>query len=94
MSWSVRAAGLALRIVDALPAVDHKAGADSCDFCQAVSDVNELVALASRASQMEEAVQRCCDESDYCYACDCHPSHGHADSCPLTRAALGKDDKE
>jgi hypothetical protein len=33
--------------------------------------------------KLRAAIQRACDESDYCCACDCHPSHGHADDCPL-----------
>lgn len=23
------------------------------------------------------------DDSDYCYLCDNHPSHGHAEDCPF-----------
>jgi hypothetical protein len=33
--------------------------------------------------QLREALQRCCDEQDYCYVCDNHPSHGHAPDCPV-----------
>jgi len=30
-----------------------------------------------------EALQECCDETDYCYVCGHHPSSGHDTACKL-----------
>jgi len=43
--------------------------------------------LARLCTGMAAGLQRCADESDYCYACDNHPSHGHAEDCPLAKFA-------
>jgi hypothetical protein len=37
----------------------------------------------ARVTELEAALRRGCDETDYCYVCDCHPSHGHAKDCAL-----------
>lgn len=42
-----------------------------------------LYALVGEADVLTAALERACDETDYCYACDNHPSHGHAASCTL-----------
>ena len=45
-----------------------------------------IVALAQAEAEVQrlrEALRRGCDETDYCYVCDCHPSHGHAKDCAL-----------
>lgn len=34
---------------------------------------------------LREAVQRACEETDYCFACDQHPSVGHRENCPLVQ---------
>lgn len=33
--------------------------------------------------KLKNAHKRCCYETDYCYVCDSHPSHGHEKDCPL-----------
>lgn len=40
----------------------------------------ELAVLLYRLTRGHE---RCNTETDYCYVCNCHPSHGHASDCPL-----------
>ena len=32
---------------------------------------------------LREAHRRCEGENDYCYVCNCHPSHSHAINCPM-----------
>jgi hypothetical protein len=39
--------------------------------------------LKHEARQLKAALERACDETDYCYVCDMHPSSGHADGCLL-----------
>lgn len=34
-------------------------------------------------SRLSGAIRRYAEETDYCIACDEHPSHGHAEGCPL-----------
>jgi hypothetical protein len=38
------------------------------------------------------ALVRCCDETDYCYVCDNHPSHGHAKDCSLAVFVSGQEE--
>lgn len=46
--------------------------------------INKRLLKAEQESRsFRNAVERCCKESDYCYLCDNHPSHGHAKDCPL-----------
>lgn len=33
--------------------------------------------------RLMDAVLKNCDETNLCIVCDCHPSSGHADDCPL-----------
>lgn len=40
----------------------------------------------NRCGRLEQALKRCCDETDYCYVCDNHPSHGHSKDCVLNAA--------
>jgi hypothetical protein len=40
-------------------------------------------AAVAENETLRAAHQRCCDETDYCYVCDNHPSHGHAKTCAL-----------
>lgn len=61
-----------------------------------MSDTNDAARLrdaeaalrdyAELRDRLTAALQRCCDETDYCYVCDNHPSHGHAADCPLGAA--------
>jgi hypothetical protein len=52
---------------------------ESMDYSHAV----RVVALTEENETLRAAHQRCCDETDYCYVCDNHPSHGHAKTCAL-----------
>lgn len=45
----------------------------------------ELVEVARAARVMRDALERAADDGDYCYACDRHPSSGHATDCPVER---------
>lgn len=56
------------------------------------SKTNAVKAAEARVTELEAALRRGCDEADYCYVCDCHPSHGHAKDCAL--AAPTKEDTD
>lgn len=45
--------------------------------------IQRLAELEKITAALATAVQRACDESDYCFACDGHPEHGHGGECPL-----------
>jgi hypothetical protein len=47
----------------------------------------QAVNAAEAFVEVAEAMQRCCEETDYCYVCDNHPSHGHASTCALEQLA-------
>jgi hypothetical protein len=50
--------------------------------------------LLAELERVMAAHQRCCDDTDYCYVCDNHPSHGHAKDCPLLGGArVAQEDK-
>ncbi len=61
------------------PLISEESFNDAVDF---------LVAAAERADTLAEAIIGNAGETDYCIACGCHPSSGHAASC----AALGADE--
>jgi hypothetical protein len=54
-----------------------QAQANASFLAHARSDIPWLL---ERVKELREALERCCDENDYCYVCDCH---GHASDCPL-----------
>jgi hypothetical protein len=61
--------------------------ADAVSFSAAIEQRNRYRAKCKRLEAENETLraahQRCCDETDYCYVCDNHPSHGHAKTCAL-----------
>lgn len=58
-----------------------------------VAATRELAALRLQLQASESALTACKvglknaeDDTDYCYVCDNHPSHGHAKDCPMSPA--------
>lgn len=41
--------------------------------------------MAELLLELHQRITQINGEGDYCYACDEHPSHGHAEDCPLVR---------
>lgn len=55
------------------------------------AEVTRLLAEREAREALRRAVLRCCDETDYCYACDCHPSWaGHKLACPAADTSEGE----
>lgn len=45
---------------------------------------------ARLADELADALTKQSDDTDYCYACDCHPSSGHSPKCPITKYNTAK----
>jgi hypothetical protein len=47
--------------------------------------VREIAMIRRERDQLRSACARVCQETDWCPACERHPSHGHREICPLVK---------
>jgi hypothetical protein len=49
----------------------------------AAAMADEIERLRAQVAKMRDALERTCEDTDWCPLCEHHPSHGHHDTCLL-----------